>query len=171
MDRKIVSEYTRDEVWQSILDVARLSRYYHALANRYILAVRILRIILLLAAFSSVLTFVVSWPSILLVLLSLVIAGIVIFDMVSNYSEKVAVLYAINLECNHLESRWQQLWLDINNEAIDDSEAKRQINALTERITSVTGWSTQAHIREDGDLNEKCTEDAYKVIADKYKAA
>ncbi len=91
--------------------------------------------------------------------------------MVFNYSEKVAVLFAINLECQQLVDKWQQLWLDIDNEVIDDNEVKRQSIQLNERTTTVTGWSTQAHIRENGDLNEKCTKDAFKVIADRYKTA
>ena len=58
----MVSEQTRNDIWQGLLDAARLDRYYEALAERYRQRHLALRILLLLAAIGGMVSLLEVLP-------------------------------------------------------------------------------------------------------------
>ena len=92
------------------------------------------------------------------------------WDSISDYAKKAAVLHAISLECSALENEWRELWLDIENEATDEADVRARNNRLARRMDDVTAWAGHADIRENARLNEECEAAAYRVVADRYAA-
>ena len=164
----MVSDQTRNAVWQEILDVARLVRYYEALADRHRFRHSMIRFLLLAAAAGGIAALLELLPPVAQLVAGGLVALLVVWDFISNYAKKAAVLHAISLECSYLENEWRELWLDINNGTTDEDDARNRNNRLARRIADVTGWAGHADIRENRKLNEKCEEAAYRVVVDQY---
>ena len=168
--KDMVTDQMRSIVWQEYLDAARLVRYYEALSDKYRRNHLIVRFLLLAAAASGIAALLDLLPAIAQLLATALVALIVAWDFVSDYAKKAAVLHTISIECSELESEWQQLWTEINDDALSTVEVLHRNNRLSRRILGVTSWAGLADIREDQELNEKCAESAYRVMVDRYAA-
>ncbi len=166
----MVSDQTRNAVWQDILDAARLVRYYETLADRHRFKHWLIRFLMLAAAAGGVAALLELLPSIAQLVAGGLIALLVVWDSISDYAKKAAVLHAISLECSSLENEWRELWLDIENEATDEADARARNNRLARRMDDVTAWAGHADIRENTRLNEECEAAAYRVVVDRYAA-
>lgn len=164
----MVSEQMRQAVWQDLLDVARLVRYYEALSNRYRLRHSLIQFLLLASALSGIAALLNLLPEVVQLVASGLIAFLVAWDFVAGYARKAAVLHTINYECHALEIEWSELWASINSADVSDTEAREKNKQLEKKFLSVTGWAGQANIRVDQKLNAKCEEVAYKVMAAQY---
>lgn len=160
------TEHTRNEIWQDLLDTARLIRYYDALADQYRYKQMVLRFVLLTAATSSMATLFDLLPSILTLGANGVIAAGVMWDFMQDYSTKTAVLHAISSDCRGLEVEWQTLW---NEQAyLEDREVLHRITQLSHQLNVITGRAGAIGVRENAALNEQCATDAYQVMQDRY---
>ena len=166
----MATEQTRNAVWQELLDVARLVRYYEALSDRHRRNHSIVRFLLLAAAASGIAALLDLLPPSVQLISGGLVAIIVAWDFVSDYAKKAAVLHAVSIECSALEIEWCELWADVNDRDLDDAEARRKNQRLARRGLEVTGWAGHADIREDRKLNEECEQAAYRVMADRYAA-
>lgn len=170
IENTMVSEQMRQAIWQDLLDVARLVRYYEALSNRHRLKHSLIQFLLLASAFSGIAALLKLLPEIVQLIAGGLIAFLVAWDFVAGYARKAAVLHTINYECHALEIEWSELWAAINSAEVNDTEARERNKQLEEKFLSVTGWAGQADIRVDQKLNTKCEEVAYKVVAEQYAA-
>ena len=168
----MVSEQTRNDVWQELLDVARLVRYYEALSNRYRHNHMIVRFLLLVVTLGGIAALLDLLPPVAQIIAGAVVALLFAWDHAADYAKKAAVLQAISLECSLLEDEWKQLWATIcaKDANVTDEEARRMNRQLTRRISYVTGWAGQADVRDDPRLNKECEKVAHKVMADRYVA-
>ena len=164
----MVTEQTRNAVWQVLLDVARLVRYYEALSDRHRRNHLIVRFLLLAAATSSIAALLHLIPDIAQPVASSGVALLVVWDFVSDYAKKAAVLHTISLECNALEIEGRELWDDIEDYNVAADGARRKKQQLERKLLEVTGRAGQADIRQDRKLNEKCEKDAYKITVERY---
>ncbi len=166
----MVTDQVRSIVWQEYLDAARLVRYYEALSDKYRRNHFIVRFLLLAAAASGIAALLEILPAIAQLIATAFVALIVVWDFVSDYARKAAILHAISIECSELETEWQELWTEINEDEIGTAEVLWKNRRLSRRILGVTSWAGVADIRENQKLNEKCAESAYKVMVDRYAA-
>ncbi len=166
----MVTDQVRSIVWQEYLDAARLVRYYEALSDKYRRNHFIVRFLLLAAAAGGIAALLELLPAIAQLIATAFVALIVVWDFVSDYARKAAVLHAISIECSELETDWQELWTEINEDEISTAEVLWKKSRLSRRILGVTSWAGVADIRENQKLNEKCAESAYRVMVDRYAA-
>lgn len=164
----MATDGTRNDVWQAILDAARLVRYYEALADRHRRRHQAVRFMLLIAAAAGVATVLDLLPDLGQALAGGLVAVLVAWDFVADYAKKAALLHTISLECSALESDWRELWHEVNDWKADDAAIRDAMRALNRRTLEATGRAGTADIREDERLNQKCAESAYKVVADRY---
>ena len=167
----MVTESTRNLVWQELLNSARLVRYYETLSDRFILKKQVLDFLLLISAVASVVTTLSILPLWSQALSGGAIAILVVYGFVSNYSKKAAVLHAISMECSYLYSQLELLWVGVQENTLSEQEALRHYRQIDERLTSVTGWAAHTDIKEDTKLNEQCESRAYAFIRNKYYLA
>ena len=85
----MVTEQTRNAVWQELLDVARLVRYYEALSDRHRRNHIIVRFLLLVAAASGIAALLDQLPAIAQLIAGGLIAVLVVWDFVSDYAKKL----------------------------------------------------------------------------------
>ena len=161
----MVSDQTRNDIWQELLDVTRLVRYYGALSDRHRRNHSTIRFLLLAAAAGGIAALLDLLPQIVQLIAGGLIALVVAWDFVSDYAKKAAVLHTINIECGLLEIEWRELWNEAN-----DAEVREKNRRLSERISYVTARAGDANIPENRKLNEECAKAAYRVVADQYAA-
>lgn len=164
----MVSEQTRSAVWRELLEAARLVRYYEALSDRHRKKHRLIRFLLLGATAGGIAALLELLPAELRLIASGLLALLVVWDAVSDYAKKAAVLHAVSLECSRLEIEWRELWADANDPETDEAHVRSEIRRLARRCSEVTGWAGHADIPEDRSLNEKCEAIAYTVEAERY---
>lgn len=162
----MVTDATRNAVWQELLDVARLVRYYAAMADRHRRNHLVVRFVLVATAMGGVVAFFDVLPVSVRLLLGAGIAGVVAWDLLSSYGSKAAVLQAVSMECSLLESELRNVWLRL--ETMPDEEARREWSRVSRRLAEVTGWAGQADVSEDGKLNVQCAEAAYATMREQY---
>ena len=162
----MVSEQTRHDVWQELLDAERLVRYYEVLAKRHRRWHLAIRFSLLLAATSGVASLLKVLPQSVQLIAGLALTVLVALDFALNAAGKTAVLNLIKIECRALGNEWKNLWAGL--EHIGDDEARRENGRLARRLAEVTGWAGQAEVGDDDALNEQCEQVAYKVMSEDY---
>ena len=144
----MVSDQTRNEVWQNLLDVSRLVRYYDALSAVHRRNHAIIRFVLLAAAAGGIASLLDLLPPIAQLAASGFIALVVAWDFASDYARKAAVLHTISLECGLLEIEWRDLWNDANNpDASDDEVRERNAHCRGESPARPGGRETPASAR------------------------
>ena len=166
----MVTDPVRSMVWQEYLDAARLARYYEALSDKYRRNHLMVRFLLLATAAGGIAALLELLPATAQLFAAGLVALIVAWDFVADYAKKAAVLHTISIECGELESEWQQLWTEIDEDVLSTAEVQQRNKRLSRRILRVTSWAGVADIREDQRLNEKCAESAYRVMVDRYAA-
>ena len=155
---------TRNAVWQSLLDVARLVRYYEAMANRHRRLHLLTRFLLLGAAASGVAAVVQVLPASVQLFAGLLVALLVAWDFVSDYANKVAVLNLISSQCRALENEWRELWADANAYDSNDAEVRKRNAELAQELEKATARADDAHIRSNNKLNKRSATAAYRVV-------
>ena len=167
-----MTEQTRIDIWNEMLDVVRLVRYYEALSDKQRLYYFVIRGILVVSALSGAAALLKFFPEDIqeeiAIVAGFVIALVTAWDILANYARKAAVLHAISKECSLLEIEWKDLWADANNHLLEDSVVRKKNRRLAKKITKVTAWAGDADIREDRILNEKCESVAYKIMRETY---
>lgn len=164
----MASEETRNAVWQELLDVARLVRYYSNLSDRHSRKQRMVRVLLLAVATSGIAALVDLLPPLTQDLVAAAVALLVGWDFAASYEKKAAALHAICIECTRLENEWRQLWEEIDRPELDDAEARRQCAQLSQKLNEATVRASLAGVQEDAKLNRKCAEDTYAVMLARY---
>lgn len=164
----MVTDQARNDVWQGLLDVARLVRYYEALANRHRLCHFWVRLLLLGAAASGIATLLGVLPNLAQLISGALVAILVVWDSISDYSKKATVLHMISIECSALDIEWGELWAEANDPFSDDTEVRIKKQRLDRKTLEVTGEAGKASVKDSRRLNRKCAEAAYKVTAERY---
>ena len=173
----MVTEQTRHDIWDQMLDVARLVRYYEALADKHRLYYFLIRGTLVVSALigsAGLLNILDFFPQDIQVFVTtfagFVLALVTAWDIVANHARKAAVLHAISKECSLLEIEWKDLWADIYSHQSGDSVIRKKNKQLAYRLTEVTAWAGDADIRENRKLNEKCESTTHHIMREKYVA-
>ena len=164
----MVTEDTRNDVWQEYLDFARLVRYYEALAKRYSQIHLIIRYLLLLPFISSLALLFDFLTHPLQVLLGALIGIVVAADLVYRPTRKAAVAHIISIECSKLEIEWMQLWNNANARDSNDEDVQKRNDLLSKKLNEITGRAGEVGIHENRKLNMKCADDAYRIMSQKF---
>ena len=169
----MVSDATRNAVWQSYLDVVRLVYYYESLADKYQRLYFWIRFGMLFFVIVSVASPFAPFPqpvgAIVTVAMILVTATLVTADYVGDFAKKAAVLHGIAGQVNRLGSEWRALWLVIDDADSEDGMARRKNEDLQSRLTETTEQAREAGITINDKLNQKCVETAYAIVEDRHR--
>ena len=172
----MVTDQTRNAIWQDLWDAERYSRYYSSLSDVYSRRHRLTRF----ATLASVLveaTVSVSyistgvdgvWATIflaLIVALGVAIAVLVAWDATSNYARYAVALSWVSVDCAALKLEWADLWQDIESYAIDEQEARSRQSELIRRFNTI---ATRVDVDLDEKINEASAEDAVRVLKEQY---
>lgn len=155
----------RSQVWQGLLDSERYVRYYSALADKYRRRHFYTRYSALVSVLAEALAIPLGLNIYLVWAVGVGIIFLVIFDAVSDFAKKAAVLDWISAEASESNVRWHMLWLNIEAYKINEEEAlSRQFDLLT-RFNVVAG---RLDVSIDDKINYQSEEIAFKVVESKY---
>ena len=98
-----VTGATRNAVWQEMLDVARLVRYYDRMARRQQQRHLGIRIVLFASATAGVASAIAALPEAVRTASGALIALLVAWDFLADYANKAAILGVIRGECSEVE--------------------------------------------------------------------
>ena len=165
-----VSNTTRSDTWELMLDLERQVRYYSKLADRHSRRYRAIRYLLLLGMLfeGAVVYFLSGQPLLLWPLGGLVALGLgltTIFDAVTNYAETAAILRLTSELCDELKVEGEQLWRDIESYRLDDAAAEahyREIMTRWSRATQRVGLALHNHD------NVEAAKQAYETVSNQY---
>ena len=166
-----VSDSTRGNTWEMMLDLERQVRYYLTLSDRYTLRYRALRYFTLFGTLGlgAAVYFLSRGSPQLLWSVAGVIAFALgfmnLFDAVTSYAERAAGLRVVHLMCSDLKTEAEQLWRDIEADRVQDEEAEKRYMAIMERwhrATLMTG--EKVHQRD----NVRAAQEANEVMAGRH---
>ena len=165
-----VSDPTRGDCWELMLDLERQARYYGRLADRYSVMYRVIRYALLLGVLlEGALLYFFSGDALLLLAVggfgALALGSVTVFDAVTNYAEASESLRSASLLCDELNVEAQRLWRDIEAFRVPDDGAEERYNQLVDR------WSRAAlrvSLETDDHDNLVAAREAYEIVSSRY---
>lgn len=164
----MVSTATRNHVWNQLLDIARLARYYGRLSSRMTLRNNLRTGTLALAATSAAVSLLNILPAAVELVANVAIAGLACWMLIGNHAQKLAVVRGVSERCRELESETRSLWLNLDR--LDDTQARTKWEDLDREINRVTSKPESSGVPNDDALNEACEEEAYRAIGQEYAA-
>ena len=162
----MVSDQTRNDIWQELLDSDRLVRYYEALANHYQRKHSLTLLLLGMGAASSFAAILDLFPDIVQLIASALVGIVAVWMFIADYAKKAAVAHDIGFQCRRLDVGWKELWAAV--ERIDEAEARRRLGDLSNQINIATRRSSDAGIVDNRRLNEKSEALAVKTVQQRY---
>lgn len=166
-----VSDATRNDTWEMLLDLERQVRYYLRIADRYSLRHRALRSLILagillqgmaayfLAAHQPELLWSVAGAG------AALLGTGTIFDAMTGFAEKAASLRAVHLMCDDLKTQAGRLWSDIEAGRVQDAHAAERYSAIVDRWSKATRMTTVELHQHD---NVKAAREAAEIMAARH---
>ena len=163
-----VTGATRNAVWQEMLDVARLVRYYDRMARGQQQRQLGIRVALFASATAGVASAIAALPEAVRIASGALVALLVAWDFLADYLNKAAILGVIRGECSDVEDDLAELWGEVQSDSVTDGDARRTLAGAKRRVTRVTARAGAANISTDERLNVRCEEDAFKALSERY---
>lgn len=162
----MVSDQTRNDIWQELLDSDRLVRYYEALANHYQRKHSLTLLLLGMGAASSFAAILDLFPDVVQLIASALVGIVAVWMFIADYAKKAAVAHDIGFQCRRLDVGWKELWAAV--ERIDEAEARRRLGDLSNQMNIATRRSSDAGIVDNRRLNKKSKALAFKTVQQRY---
>ena len=170
----MISPTARNELWQNLLDINRMCRYYeslHSINTRKHFVVRVATLVLITGGITAVLDVIPNVDGFVTkTLVALPAVVLTIWDALANYSKKAAVAHASMVQSAKLRAELQDIWLEAEDDDVDEAGIRRRARELSFTIAEIEGWAGANDLQVDQKLNERTAKDAYKVVAERYGA-
>lgn len=155
----------RHQVYNGLLDSERFVRYYSKLADKYRRFHLFTRFAILVSVLVEALTIPLGVNIYIVWAIGVLIICLVIFESVTDYAKKVALLDWVSSEASNSNAQWHMLWLEIEAYRIEEEEALSRQFELLNRFNVIVG---RLDISIDDKVNSQSEVVADKVVASKY---
>ena len=166
-----IPDSIRYHVWQELLDVARLNRYYEQLRKKHRTIELVLGGVLLVCATGGVANLFDLFPKWVTLILNAAIGITVVITFIGDFSSKRATLTLVQKECAKLEFEWEKLWADANSGLITVDDLKARNNSLAAQLSEVTCWPDLLSIKQSDKINRQSFNAANRHIKSKYPSS
>lgn len=161
----MISEQTRLAIWHGLWDANRLQRYYLAVHKRYLLIDRLLLILPVPICIAAIGIALVEGPPIIILASFALFALAYILLPARGYAAKATKAEWIARECGDLEIEWRNLYREMEENRVEESEALTSIRKLDEAINSITSSSISNDIVTNERLNQRSADDANEELS------
>ena len=176
-------ERIRQRAWLGLLDTDRVTLYLTSLADKMRQTYRVTSTIVAVGSTAAFASFVVSvsgfgggpqegavgLPSgVIGSAISLLVAVVAIWSMISDFSRKAVIAASLAKECSELAAQWRRLWVELSS--LGDDEALKRVEDLERTDREITK-SVPHDLGINRRLNKTCAERAYQLIRHEYPAA
>lgn len=162
-----VRENTLDDIWDGLLNAARLTRCYDRLAKYHGIGRWVTRMILALSAVGC-LAVISNWEPFTGAgtVIAVVLLATAAVDLVTDFSKKRVVLGAIARDYARVENKWRQL--DAGVFDLTEQEARERIDELIERHERLDDRADSVGVVTYNWLNKRCGIEAYTQYVPTY---
>ena len=167
---KTVSDITRNDTWELMLDLERQVRYYGRLGDMYRLRYQFIRYLLLFGIVTEglIVYFLAAHPPYMWALgglVAFILGFVTIFDALTNYADTSAALRTTTTDLDDLKSDTQALWRDIEAQRIGDDEAEERYRRIVDLWSRATRRVTlEAHDH----VNVKAAKEGHEAVESRY---
>ena len=159
-----VTEHTKDRLWQDMLDLARLTRYYEFQTNDLTRNHRIARLMLLVGAGATLTLAVGDLPAWVGVSGSAILLVTTAVEFIWDWGTRASLSHAINLECCVIEKDYEDLWSRVSTGQVDEAECLQRVNQFSLRVIAAAALISGTNKK----INERAFEVAKEVLAKKW---
>ena len=170
----MVTDQTRNELWNQLLDIDANCRYYEAVHSRTTtthFVVRVITLVALAGSITAILNLLPWGNDLAKTLLVVLVTGLTVWDAVSNYPKKAAVAHLIHFQSVRVRSELRDLWFSVEDAAADEGDIRRRLRELIRMANEIETWAGFSDITVDVKLNRKTTDEADKVVADYHRGS
>lgn len=164
-----VTDITRKAVWDTLCDLEWQVRYFTTMADRRRHLHQWMRFSLLLgvAAEGGILYggTLLPWLFYVGIIGGLALAGLTIWDALSNYAGDAAVCLMVASMCGLLQREADTLWRDVETGRVSDGEVEMALSSIHNRWDIVYQW---VQLKVDHSLNLASAEAANKEMINRY---
>lgn len=150
----------REQIWITILDADRLTRYYGRLATTNKRIQFWLNVVVTLCSLAAATVLLIDVHKAVPAALFFVVAASTTWGIFAEYSKKATLSAQAAKECAKVKSDSVELWYDQHA----DDAAERAF-ALARRLDDVT----PIEIEQNEKLNKKCAEEAYTTVTYEFQ--
>ena len=152
----MVSQRTRNAVWQNCLDVSWVGMHYETLASRCMRRRDFLRVALLVAVIGSAASpfMPLNHPA-AAAILAIAAAVLALADYALNLAKKSAVLHQSSVDVARLEAEWNDLRVRMDDEDADDLEVRSEDRRLKSRLMDAAKRLRESGVAANDSLNRK----------------
>ena len=161
----MISDQTRNAIWQGLLDMARWSRYYDATARRHQMYRNVLKFLLAFLGIATGVTLIDEIPTGYAAYPGIAILAVTILDLVLDPSRKAATLGSVSKDLSELEAEYRSLWESVHANRIAEDEAVSRSEAIMRRAATA---GNRLEIHTNDKTNAQCAAATYKVEANRY---
>ena len=168
----MVSPHIRQEVWNELLHINQNCRYYEAIHSRAVKTYFWLRVLTLgaLALSLSVVVNLLPWGNDFgKVAVVVLVAGLTIWDAVSNYPKRAAIGNLVHFQFAMLRVEINDLWLSVNKESLNDDQVITKMSEIGRKTVELENWVGLSEIELDVKLNQKASDEADRDVADRFR--
>ena len=162
----------REQIWEDFTEAQLYYRYYQELYERYQrwrITVRVTMLVSVLAVGSPIYGSLPDQVGALVSGTSAIVAAIaILIDFALDPTKKSIVSFTLSRDCGNLVEDYRQLWLNLENEMIEERAAFSQFRDLADRVASVTRRSADAGITTIPSVLNRTTDDAHRIMKDQY---
>ena len=165
----VVSDITRKAVWDTLCDLEWQMRYYRAMADRRQRIHRWVRLALLvsIAIVGGILYGGTIYPWLFYVGIvgGIALAGLTVWDALSNYAKDVAECRLAAETCGLLMDDADVLWRRIETYRIDEAEVEATLGSIRRWWDNAT---QRVDLEVDHSLNLASAEAAHEEVVNRY---
>lgn len=162
----MVSEHTRNIVWDEIRNSGGYVRYFKKIQNKETLKSFWTQGILLFSALGAVASLLEVVPNWVRVVFGLAVAGTVVVSYVCKYTERVIALKYVITNLREVENEWHELWNEIETYRIEEEVVAAKIKNLrirSEQAGNMYDFGTTKH-----SIREECWKESQEVRDGRY---
>ena len=167
----MVSDATRNAVWDEFWQATRSVRYCEALYNRYQRRHDVIMFILAISIVSGIVTLLGLLPDAIQTYVNAGVSIAAAWSLVFRDAKKASVIYSLLLECSRIRGEYRALWLEIENNMKSDEETLQKLRELSDALQNAKHAAGDQGISEDRRINIKSAEGANRVMENQYKTA
>ena len=164
-----VTDQTRSAVWNTLCDLEWNTRYYTAMAELYRRRHRWLRFTILAGVLVEAAILYAAtahdWAFLVGAIGGLVLTGLTIWDVVSDYAENAAILRITAFTCDDLKRETETLWRSVESDRVSTQDTENALEAISDRWATAT-QRVPAETNER--LNRRTSAAANRDLSNRY---
>lgn len=165
----LVTEQTRQLVWEGLIDAERDARYSDAQASLYRAYHRFIRVFLGISTTGSIAYAVGVLAAPTFVAAAAVVGAVAAFEGVMDLGRKSGILAFVSTEYGELEQKWHRLWVESTRKDADDAVVLHRFENLQARAERVRLREDAAGVSTSRKLNQLTSREAYEALANRYE--